>query len=93
MIDDLIKQIVAEVVKDALSGVVAAMPKAVPEKERLLDINDLAQLLRVSHRMLADITHSAGFPAKVVISRKCHRWRYSEIMRWIAQQQYIGRAA
>ena len=47
--------------------------------DRLISIDDIRALFRLGRTAAYELTHRAEFPAPVQVSRRCLRWRASEV--------------
>ena len=61
----------------------ACDPEAVrqgrPGADRLISIGDIRVLFKLGRTAAYELTHCPGFPAPVHVSRRCLRWRASEV--------------
>jgi len=56
--------------------------------DRLISISDIRTLFKLGRTAAYELTHRAGFPAPVQVSRRCLRWRASEVDAYISTLQH-----
>lgn len=49
------------------------------EADRLISVSDIRVLFKLGRTAAYELTHRAGFPAPVQVSRRCLRWWASEV--------------
>lgn len=58
--------------------------------ERLLNREQASTLLGISRRTLTAMSKNRNFPQPLRLAEKSYRWKESELMAWVEQQNYIG---
>lgn len=70
---------------DTLVAALKATQDGIEAGEKLLTAEDLAPLFQVSKHQILRWYHGEGLPGKA-FSRKCVRFRWSDVARWIENQ-------
>ena len=56
-----------------------AVRRGRPGADRLISVGDIRVLFKLGRTAAYELTHRPGFPAPVQVSRRCLRWRASEV--------------
>src|ERR1700756_2682677 len=56
-----------------------AVRRGRPGGDRLISVGDIPALFKLGRTAAYELTHRAGFPAPVQVSRRCLRWWASEV--------------
>lgn len=57
------------------------------DTETLWTLDDVAGYLNICRRTAVDLVRRPGFPARVRLTSRCHRWVPSQVRAWVREQQ------
>lgn len=76
----------------SLAQKLSATQEGIETGEKLLTADDLAILFQVSKHQILRWYHGEGLPGKT-FSRKCVRFQWSDVARWIESRSDFSRSA